>query len=144
MIDGSHLDYEENILLTKKVVDYARAKHVSVEAELGIVGRPDKDQKRITPQFTDPNKAEDFIKRTGCDSLAIAIGTSHGAYKYDVEKESDIPNLRFDILQDIITNFALLKLMYSNKVQLSKGHFLVSLSYQNLDEKPWRYVSEIF
>ena len=101
MIDGSHLDYEENIELTKKVSNYARAKNVSVEAELGIVGRPDKDQRIATPQFTDPDKAEDFVKRTGCDSLAIAIGTSHGAYKYNVEKESDVPNLRFDILQDI-------------------------------------------
>ena len=101
MIDGSHLDYEENIQLTKQVVEYAKKKNVSVEAELGIVGRPDKKELRTPLQFTDPDKAKQFIKQSGCDSLAIAIGTSHGAYKFKVEKVSDVPELRFDILQEI-------------------------------------------
>lgn len=101
MIDGSHLDYESNIKLTREVVKYAKELDVSVEAELGVVERIDKNQERNPPKFTDPEKVEDFVKRTECDSLAIAIGTSHGAYKFIVEKESDIPNLRFDILQEI-------------------------------------------
>jgi fructose-bisphosphate aldolase, class II len=101
MIDGSHLSYEENIRITKQVVEYAKEKDVSVEAELGIVGRPDKNDIRDHLQFTDPDKAKEFINRTGCDSLAIAIGTSHGAYKFNVERASDVPELRFDILQKI-------------------------------------------
>ena len=101
MIDGSHLDYEKNIALTKKVVKYAKEKGVNVEAELGIVSRSDSKQKADSLQFTNPLKVEDFVNRTECDSLAIAIGTSHGAYKFIVENEMDIPELRFDILQEI-------------------------------------------
>jgi len=101
MIDGSHLEFEDNIQLTKQVVEYAKKKNVTVEAELGIVGRPDKNELQEPLQFTDPDKAKEFIKRSGCDSLAIAIGTSHGAYKFKVEKVSDVPILRFDILQEI-------------------------------------------
>jgi fructose-bisphosphate aldolase class II len=101
MIDGSHLEFEDNIQLTKHVVEYAKKKNVTVEAELGIVGRPDKNELREPLQFTDPDKAKEFIKRSGCDSLAIAIGTSHGAYKFKVENISDVPGLRFDILQEI-------------------------------------------
>jgi fructose-bisphosphate aldolase class II len=101
MFDGSHLDYEENIKITKKVVKYAHLKEVSVEAELGIVGREDKGKKAEFQQYTDPAQVEDFIKRTECDSLAIAIGTSHGAYKFKVQKVDDIPDLRFDILKEV-------------------------------------------
>ncbi|MFX0031279.1 MAG: ketose-bisphosphate aldolase [Promethearchaeota archaeon] len=101
MIDGSHLDYEKNISLTKEVVRYARKKDVSVEAELGIVSRPNNKYKLNTPQFTDPQQVEEFVSRTECNSLAIAIGTSHGAYKFKVENEQDIPELRFDILQEV-------------------------------------------
>ncbi|MFX1498146.1 MAG: ketose-bisphosphate aldolase [Promethearchaeota archaeon] len=101
MIDGSHLNYEENISITRQVVNFARERDVSVEAELGVVSRPDSKQKRNNPQFTDPLKVEDFVNRTECDSLAIAIGTFHGAYKFKVKDESEIPELRFDILQEI-------------------------------------------
>ena len=98
MIDGSKLDFEENISLTKKVVEYAHSKGVVVEAELGkLSGIEDgvkTDEKDAS--FTDPSQAEEFVKRTGCDSLAIAIGTSHGAYKFKGE-----PKLRFDILKEI-------------------------------------------
>ena len=110
MIDGSHLTYDENIKLTKHVVEYAKKRDVSVEAELGIVGRPDKNELREPLQFTDPDKAKEFINRSGCNSLAIAIGTSHGAYKFKVEKLSDVPELRFDVLEEIkkkIKNFPL-------------------------------------
>ena len=93
MIDGSKYDFEENIELTKKVVDYAHSKGVVVEAELGkLVGIGEEE----TNMYTDPSQAEEFVKRTGCDSLAIAIGTSHGAYKFKGEAK-----LRFDILKEI-------------------------------------------
>ena len=105
MIDGSHLSYEENVALTKKVCDYAhdvaaRGRYVTVEGELGrlagiedAVNVSDEDA-----QFTNPNEVEDFVTRTGVDSLAIAIGTSHGAYKF---KPGQNPKLRLDILDEI-------------------------------------------
>ena len=98
MIDGSKYDFEENVALTKQVVDYAHSHGVVVEAELGkLAGIEDEvnvDAKDA--MYTDPIQAEDFVKRTGCDSLAIAIGTSHGAYKFKGEAK-----LRFDILKEI-------------------------------------------
>ena len=112
MFDGSHLPYEENIKITKQVVEYARERDVSVEAELGILAGIEEHVKSKEHHFTDPEQVEDFVIRTGirdlwvsgskCSgSLAIAIGTSHGAYKFKVEKEEDIPELRFDILQEV-------------------------------------------
>ena len=101
MFDGSHLPYEENIEITKKVVKYAKERDVSVEAELGVLAGIEEHVKSDEHHFTDPEQVEDFVKRTGCTSLAIAIGTSHGAYKFKVEKEEEIPELRFDILQDV-------------------------------------------
>lgn len=101
MFDGSHLKYEDNITLTKKVVEYAHEREVSVEAELGIIEGIEDHVKAEKALYTDPEQVEDFINQTGCDSLAIAIGTSHGAYKFKVEKEEDIPELRFDILQEV-------------------------------------------
>ena len=98
MIDGSKYSFEENIELTKKVVDYAHDHGVVVEAELGkLAGIEDAvvvSEKDAS--FTDPEQAAEFVHRTGCDSLAIAIGTSHGAYKFKGE-----PQLRFDILEEI-------------------------------------------
>ena len=98
MIDGSKYDFEENVRVTKEVVDYAHSKSVVVEAELGkLAGIEDEvnvDSKDA--MYTDPEQAEEFVKRTGCDSLAIAIGTSHGAYKFKGEAK-----LRFDILKEI-------------------------------------------
>lgn len=98
MIDGSKYDFEENVRLTKEVVDYAHSKGVVVEAELGkLAGIEDEvnvDSKDA--MYTDPEQAEEFVRRTGCDSLAIAIGTSHGAYKFKGEAK-----LRFDILKEI-------------------------------------------
>lgn len=98
MIDGSAHDFETNIELTKKVVDYAHARGVVVEAELGKLAGVE-DDVNVSDEdamYTDPNEAVEFVKRTGCDSLAIAIGTSHGAYKFKGE-----PKLRFDILDKI-------------------------------------------
>lgn len=98
MIDGSKYSFEENIALTKQVVDYAHAKGVVVEAELGkLAGVEDEvNVEAKDAMYTDPAQAEEFVKRTGCDSLAIAIGTSHGAYKFKGEAR-----LRFDILKKI-------------------------------------------
>ena len=96
MIDGSHFDYEENVALTKQVVEYAHKHNVTVEAELGVLAGTEDDVTSDVHQYTDPDQAVDFVNRTGVDSLAIAIGTSHGAFKFKGEAK-----LRFDILEDI-------------------------------------------
>lgn len=100
MIDGSHLDYEENVALTKKVVDYAHERGVVVEGELGrLAGIEDAvNVSDADASYTDPDQVYDFVTRTGVDSLAIAIGTSHGAYKF---KPGQKPQLRFDILKEV-------------------------------------------
>lgn len=98
MIDGSKYDFEENVALTKKVVEYAHNRGVVVEAELGkLAGIEDEVNVAASDaMFTDPDQAKEFVERTGCDSLAIAIGTSHGAYKFKGEAK-----LRFDILEKV-------------------------------------------
>ena len=98
MIDGSKYDFEENVALTKKVVDYAHERGVVVEAELGKLAGIEDDVhvSADDAMYTDPDQAKEFVDRTGCDSLAIAIGTSHGAYKFKGEAK-----LRFDILAKI-------------------------------------------
>jgi len=101
MFDGSHLEYEENIAITRKVVDYAHERDVTVEAELGVLAGIEEHVKSDVHEYTEPDQVEDFVTRTESDSLAIAIGTSHGAYKFKVEKIDDIPELRFDILQEV-------------------------------------------
>ena len=95
MIDGSHLPYEENIALVKQVVEYAHPRGVVVEAELGkLAGVEDEvNVKAEDATYTDPQQAVDFVKRSGCDSLAIAIGTSHGAYKFKGEPKLDFERL---------------------------------------------------
>ena len=100
MIDGSHFPYEENIALTKKVVEYAHAHGVVVEGELGRLAGIEDDVKVSAEDasYTRPEEVVDFVSRTGVDSLAIAIGTSHGAYKF---KPGQKPQLRFDILKEI-------------------------------------------
>ena len=98
MFDGSKYDFEENVRLTKEVVDYAHAHGVVVEAELGKLAgiEDDVNVAEADAMYTDPAQAEEFVKRTGVDSLAIAIGTSHGAYKFKGEAR-----LRFDILKQV-------------------------------------------
>ena len=98
MIDGSHLPFEENIALTKKVVDYAHERGVTVEGELGRLAgvEDDVNVSAEDAQYTKPDEVEEFVSRTGVDSLAIAIGTSHGAFKFKGE-----PRLRFDILEEV-------------------------------------------
>ena len=100
MIDGSHHDYEDNVKLTSQVVEYAHARGVVVEAELGRLAgvEDDVNVSAEDASYTNPDQVYDFVTRTNCDSLAIAIGTSHGAYKF---KPGTKPQLRFDILEEI-------------------------------------------
>jgi len=100
MIDGSHLGFEENIALTKQVVEYAHDHNVVVEGELGRLAGIEDDVKVSAEDssYTRPEEVEEFVSRTGVDSLAIAIGTSHGAYKF---KPGTKPQLRFDILHEV-------------------------------------------
>ena len=100
MIDGSSLPFEENIELSKKVVEYAHAHGVVVEAELGTLAGIEDDVKVESgdASYTKPEEVEEFVTKTGCDSLAIAIGTSHGAYKF---KPGTKPQLRFDVLEEV-------------------------------------------
>lgn len=108
MIDGSHHSYEENIALTKKVVEYAHAHEVTVEGELGVLAGIEDDVVAAKSTYTKPEEVEDFVKRTNVDSLAISIGTSHGANKFtpaqctkNAEGILVPPPLRFDILEEV-------------------------------------------
>jgi len=98
MIDGSHLSYEENVELTARVVDYAHQYDVTVEGELGVLAGIEDDVSAEEHVYTQPDEVEDFVSRTGVDSLAISIGTSHGAFKF---KPGTDPKIRLDILQEI-------------------------------------------
>ncbi|MGC8964636.1 MAG: class II fructose-bisphosphate aldolase [Brevinematia bacterium] len=101
MIDGSHLPYEENVAITKKVVDYAHQFDVTVEGELGILAGIEEHVSSEKSIYTDPDQAADFVEKTGVDSLAISIGTSHGAYKFKVKPGEEVPPLRLDILEKV-------------------------------------------
>ena len=101
MIDGSHLPYEENIKLTKQVVDYANQFDVSVEGELGVLAGIEEHVVAEKSHYTDPKQVQDFVGRTGVHSLAISIGTSHGAYKFKPKPGETMPPLRFDILHEV-------------------------------------------
>src|SRR3954467_6968406 len=98
MIDASHEPFDQNVAITKRVVDRAHSKGISVEAELGMLGGVEEDisvdEKHAC--LTNPDGAVDFVKRSGCDSLAAAIGTSHGAYKFKGQQ-----SLRFDVIEQI-------------------------------------------
>ena len=101
MIDGSHHPYEDNVALTRKVVEYAHARDVTVEGELGVLAGIEDDVSAERSTYTKPEEVEDFVGRTGVDSLAISIGTSHGAYKFKVKSQEEVPPLRFDILDEV-------------------------------------------
>jgi len=101
MIDGSSLPYDENVALTKKVVEYAHAYDVTVEGELGVLAGIEEQVSSEVTHYTRPEEVEDFVTKTGVDSLAISIGTSHGAYKFKVKPGESIPPLRFDILEEV-------------------------------------------
>ena len=100
MIDGSHLPYDENVALTKQVVEYAHERDVTVEGELGVLAGIEDEVSHEVSSYTKPEEVEDFVKKTGVDSLAISIGTSHGAYKFKLKPGESVPPLRFDILEE--------------------------------------------
>lgn len=101
MIDGSHHSFEENITLTAEVVRYAHEKDVTVEGELGVLAGVEDEVSSEVSHYTRPDEVEEFVSRTGVDSLAISIGTSHGAHKFKLKPGELPPPLRFDILEEI-------------------------------------------
>ena len=107
MIDGSVKPFEENIALTKQVAEYAHAHDVTVEAELGTLSGAEEsgeEEPGHESKYTDPLRAEEFIRRSGCDSLAVSVGTCHGLVKMKPGPDGTLPGLRFDILEHIRTN----------------------------------------
>jgi fructose-bisphosphate aldolase class II len=100
MIDGSHHPFAKNMELTKQVVEYAHSKDVTVEGELGMLAGIEDDVSSEVSHYTKPEEVEEFVKKTGVDSLAISIGTSHGAFKFKVKPGESAPPLRFDILEE--------------------------------------------
>jgi fructose-bisphosphate aldolase class II len=101
MLDGSHHSFDENVRLTKTVVEYAHARDVTVEGELGVLAGVEDEVSSTVSHYTKPEEVEEFVGKTGVDSLAISIGTSHGAYKFKLKPGEEVPSLRFDILEAI-------------------------------------------
>lgn len=101
MIDGSHHSFEENTCLTAEVVAYAHTKGVTVEGELGVLAGVEDEVSSEVSHYTQPEEVEEFVSKTGVDSLAISIGTSHGAHKFKLKPGEKPPTLRFDILEEI-------------------------------------------
>lgn len=101
MIDASHCSFEENVRLTAEVVRYAHERDVSVEAELGVLAGVEDEVSHEVSHYTRPDEVEEFVEKSGADSLAISIGTSHGAYKFKLKPGEQPPTLRFDILEEI-------------------------------------------
>ncbi len=101
MIDGSSHSFEDNIALTKKVVDYAHKYDITVEGELGVLAGIEDEVSHEVSSYTKPEEVEEFVSKTGVDSLAISIGTSHGAFKFKLKPGESVPPLRFDILKEV-------------------------------------------
>jgi len=101
MLDGSHHSFDENVRLTKTVVEYAHARDVTVEGELGVLAGVEDDVSSAVSHYTKPEEVEEFVGKTGVDSLAISIETSHGAYKFKLKPGEAVPSLRFDLLEAI-------------------------------------------
>ncbi|MBW2515627.1 MAG: class II fructose-1,6-bisphosphate aldolase [Deltaproteobacteria bacterium] len=101
MLDGSHHPFEENAALTRQVVEYAHEHDVTVEGELGVLAGVEDEVSHAVSHYTKPEEVEEFVEKTGVDSLAISIGTSHGAHKFKVKPGEEVPPLRFDILEEI-------------------------------------------
>ena len=129
MIDGSHHSFEDNIAVTKKVVEYAHAHGVVVEGELGVLAGVEDDVVAEHSSYTKPEEVEEFVGRTGVDSLAISIGTSHGAYKFTpaqcTRNEEGIlipPPLRFDILEEIAKRLPGFPIVLHGASSVSQAH----------------------
>jgi fructose-bisphosphate aldolase class II len=101
MLDGSHHPFDENSKLTRQVVEYAHEREVTVEGELGVLAGVEDEVSHEVSHYTKPEEVEAFVEKTGVDSLAISIGTSHGAHKFKLKPGEEVPPLRFDILEEI-------------------------------------------
>jgi len=101
MLDGSHHPFDENTKLTRQVVEYAHEREVTVEGELGVLAGVEDEVSHAVSHYTKPEEVEAFVDKTGVDSLAISIGTSHGAHKFKLKPGEEVPPLRFDILEEI-------------------------------------------
>ena len=101
MLDGSHHPFDENAELTRQVVEYAHERDITVEGELGVLAGVEDEVSHEVSHYTKPQEVEAFVEKTGVDSLAISIGTSHGAHKFKVKPGEEVPPLRFDILEEI-------------------------------------------
>ena len=101
MLDGSHHSFEGNVQLTRQVVEYAHTQNVTVEGELGVLAGIEDKVSSAVSHYTKPEEVEAFVEKTGVDSLAISIGTSHGAYKFKLKPGESVPPLRFDILEEV-------------------------------------------
>ncbi len=101
MIDKSDLPFDDNVAICKQVVEYAHERDVSVEGELGVLAGIEDEVSHETSSYTRPEEVEEFVARTGVDSLAISIGTSHGAFKFQLKEGEELPPLRFDILEEV-------------------------------------------
>lgn len=124
MFDGSHYDYDENVRLTKEVVEYAHAHGVVVEAELGVLAGVEDDVHAEAHVYTDPDQAVDFVNKTGVDSLAIAIGTSHGAFKF-----AGTPELKFHILEEIQAKLPGFPIVLHGASAVSQDHIAMCNEY---------------
>ena len=124
MFDGSHYDYDENVRLTKEVVEYAHAHGVVVEAELGVLAGVEDDVHAEAHVYTDPDQAVDFVNKTGVDSLAIAIGTSHGAFKF-----AGTPELKFHILEEIQQKLPGFPIVLHGASAVSQDHIAMCNEY---------------
>lgn len=101
MLDGSHHPFDENVRVTREVVEFAHRQDVTVEGELGVLAGVEDEVSSEQSHYTKPEEVEAFVEKTGVDSLAISIGTSHGAYKFKLKPGEQVPPLRFDILEEI-------------------------------------------
>lgn len=150
MIDGSTLPYKENVRLTKKVVNYAHARNVSVEGELGVLAVAN-DEGLLTDgeRFTSPEQAKEFVALTGVDSLAVSIGTNHGINKYQGE-----PKIRYDILKKIekeipntpivLHGASLVEKKYIDKINENGGNITKSIGNENLLKNAYKtHISKI-
>ena len=140
MIDGSALPFEENIALTKKVVEYAHKRGVTVEGELGVlsgveeIGEEEEGGNRVL-RYTDPEQTREFVNKTGVDSLAISIGTSHGVVKTQLLPDGTVPELRFDILQKVHTELPGFPIVLHGASNITQKHIdMINSNGGNLTE----------
>ena len=136
LIDGSALPFDDNVKLTKKVVEYAHNHNVSVEGELGVLSGSEEGSELITDnQYTDPKMVEQFVKYTGVDSLAISIGTSHGLVKLKPNKDGILPELRYDILEEIQWRLPLFPIVLHGASSISSDYVDMINNYGGKLEK---------